>query len=421
MGEKHNLTEKGIIMKKNDIKRKYSRKIAQMIDGEKVKFVILFIPLVFLLIDQIIKKTFSIDEFLDTGILVSFLIVFICDIIAKAIANYIYKNCEDVNKLITDYKALVDKYCIDNKRMIKTRNCKDEIYIPVICEAMANANGYLNINICENDANKQYELPEQIKNFSQELMKAHENSITFNNRNIRIDDLQKTEHGVDIKYSMTTYYDSLITNRAMDYELANGKTIRDIFEPGPYISDLKDSKMSNHLGFNGFVELNDGKIIFVERSKNLSIGKGTLANSIGASMKTKYCLNDNRQLDINGISNAIRKEIEDELKIEIPDTENEKLANSIFAFYRDLVEGGKPQFLFYYKTDEYDETSFKEHFKKCFTNKDNENVQIDGSKFHFYTLEELRKATISSEKLCIDGESYSMMPSASASVVMLIE
>lgn len=74
----------------------------------------------------------------------------------------------------------------------------------------------------------------------------------------------------------------------MDYELEKGISIRELLECGPIVHPLKYSLLSNHLGVNGFVESSDGKIMFVYRKNNVSIGKRTYSNSIGASIKTKY-------------------------------------------------------------------------------------------------------------------------------------
>ena len=75
-----------------------------------------------------------------------------------------------------------------------------------------------------------------------------------------------------------------------------GKTVftRDVYEYGPFLPKLRDEVLSNHLGFNGFVESKDGYIPFIKRNRAVSIGKSTYGNSIGASLKTKYALDENR-------------------------------------------------------------------------------------------------------------------------------
>lgn len=66
----------------------------------------------------------------------------------------------------------------------------------------------------------------------------------------------------------------------MDYELESGISVRELLECGPMVHPLKYSSLSNHLGFNGFVESADGLIMLVYRKKNVSIGKRTFADSI---------------------------------------------------------------------------------------------------------------------------------------------
>ena len=211
----------------------------------------------------------------------------------------------------------------------------------------------------------------------------------------------------------------------MDYPFASNRTVREIYEPGPFITELKESKLSNHLGFNGFVELADNKIVFVHRGKDVSIGKGTWATSIGASLKTMYALDENKQFTAKGLSNAIRCEIMDELKIEL--NSDEDYSTSIFAFYRDLVEGGKPQFLFYYKTDLLNSTEFEQHFKSVLNQKgakkaNKKNQTVDGTSFKFLSLEELKHATLQIDGLVLaNGTKLNMMPSGVASVVLLLK
>lgn len=132
----------------------------------------------------------------------------------------------------------------------------------------------IKIELLFDETHSRYEVPTQIKDNSSLILQAHSKSKVYNNINIRINDLLINKNIIKIKYSYTTYFDSLLTNRAMDYEFKPRITVREIYEPGPYISSFSVSKLSNHIGFNGFVELNDGYIILVKRGKRLSIGKG---------------------------------------------------------------------------------------------------------------------------------------------------
>jgi hypothetical protein len=167
--------------------------------------------------------------------------------------------------------------------------------------------------------------------------------------------------------------------------------------------------------------LSDGKIIFVKRNPKLSIGQNMWSQSVGASLKSMYAV-ENGILTVEGISNLIKNEIFDELRIQIEDDVD--LSKHIFAFYRDIVEGGKPQFLFYYKCDDLDSKTFVEHFQ-CEMNrirKQNDKYQIvDGETFAFVSLEELKSATVCNDKIIFNRENVmDMMPSSLASIILLL-
>lgn len=398
-------------------RKKIKKLFDKLINADTIKLMLLFFPLLYFLISDIRSGEFNLRDFLDTGILVSFLVVFICNSIAYFLEKVIGRYCEDAVKLSTDYDKLSGRY--SREKLITYRGKK----FPVIALAHRTVSQpHFQIEIDHSRCREKYKLPKQIEDNADHLFESHKNSIIYNNMNVRLDDLQTVGSRVILTYSGTTYYDSLITNRAMDYSWPNGKTIRDVYEPGPFLSSLQDSKLSNHLGFNGFVELSDGKIIFVMRKGDMSIGKDTLGNSIGASMKVKYALDDNRQLTLDTLGNAIRREIADELKIDVP--ESVDLTKSIFAFYRDIVEGGKPQFLFYHKVDDLDSKAFPKQFLSRLNEnkkKDLRKAVVDGTHFVFFTKEELAECMITAGELQVtEKKKYRIMPSASAATVMLL-
>ena len=284
------------------------------------------------------------------------------------------------------------------------------------------------IDIIDN-SNKFYNLPKRIADESNDIIKLTKHSVTYNQINIRLDNLKINGDGsVSLNISRTYYFDSLITNRASDYKMENGITIREIYEPGPYIKPLKISKFSNHLGFNGFVLTTDNKIPFIYRSDKVSIGKNTWGNSIGASLKTKYAVekDSTHKFTLDGIGNSIINEIEEELGIDCSSISSQDAVKSIITFYRDLVEAGKPQFLFFLKVPyTSNELEFFFLLKNKQTKKGKEKVEQDGKIIEFFTIDELKKMKILPGKLRLtkDGKEkeYATMPSASASIIMLLE
>lgn len=388
----------------------------KFITSQNIKIAILFIPLVILFIEECRSGKVNLSTFLDTSVLVSFILVFICDMIATLLSRFIGKKYEDQTKLTINYGMLTQKYCREN--LIEYCGKK----FPVICLAFRQKeDDKFDMRFCY--SGQKYELPQQVAQRSGYIMEAHSFSTVYNAQNVRIDDICADKNRITITYSMTTYFDSLLTNRAMDFPLEDGRTIREIYEPGPFLSPLSKSKLSNHLGFNGFIETADGKIIFVLRHGNVSIGKHTLANSIGASLKTKYCLEPDGRLNRSGISNAIRQEIHDELQLET--SEEIDFCDTIFAFYRDIVEGGKPQFLFYYKSDAITSEQFLKTFSAKLREKEikKKDTVIDGTQIICLSYSELKNCVITPKQLILPNKkaAYSMMPSAAASVVMLLD
>lgn len=408
-------------------KRKINRWCVKNITPDLIKSVILLVLSVIILSFRLKETCFSIDNMVDTNIIVSFFIVAVCGTISTILLKVVINITEDAMKISDNYANLVTKYCLEDMFEF-SRNDNKTIHFPVIILSQRKIDETpFNIIIDHSNKDKRYQLPKQIADNSSMLFEAHSTSIIYNNINIRVDDWKylKEKNEVKLRYSKTTYYDSLLTNRVMDYPFKESRTIREVFEPGPLLSTLSESKLSNHIGFNGFIETADGFYIFVKRAKNLSIAKNTLSTSVSASLKTKYALIKNRELTLDGISNAIKKEVYDELKIDIDaDAGTEiDLSKSIFAFYRELSEGGKPQFLMYYKLKTATKTEIDKNFQILLKEKGkNKNDPIeDGSIIKFYTLDDLRKSELdvgSIKKL--HNEEYSVVPTISFSIACLL-
>ena len=351
---------------------------------------------------------------------------------------------EDAIKLTVDYDALSKRYCnvklysfCNNKnnnntkeakknykklrrlykkqyRDVKSSVCLSDIFKFPITDVIDIAK--CRIYVDDNKTNM-YKLPEDVRENYSEIMQAHKTSNIYNQLNIRVDDWEKEGEIFTLKTSRTTYFDSMVTNRAMDFRWSDGTTVREKYEYPPLWNSLEKSLLSNHLGFNGFVESSDGYVVFVKRNKGLSIGKKTYGNSVGASLKTKYALNTEGQFDVEGLNKAILCEIKDELNIEKDNLVESSLKNNILYAYRDMVEGGKPQLLFYVvskKTKKDIENEFKSNSK-------NNKRLIDGKKLLWIKKEELYDVCVTAERIIYKGKSYKMVPSASACVGMLID
>lgn len=130
----------------------------------------------------------------------------------------------------------------------------------------------------------------------------------------------------------------------------------------------------------------------------------------------------------NWLTEGILSEIADELKINRKQLETFSLEENLISAYRDMVEGGKPQLLFWAKsklTHDQIEKNFmkamKEKKKKQKSwNKEQKELE-DGKNFLWIAKDDLKKMVIAPDKIIYKGKKYAMMPSASAAIVMLLQ
>lgn len=362
--------------------------------------VMLFLFLI-ILITKYLKE--EVNEVFDWTMFSASLIAIGLGYFSGALKKIFMNSVEDSIKLTNDYEELTEIYEKQDMLIYKGVTFPIEEVSKLYYVNKNKEIIYKNIFIkdCKNSI---YEIDTLITNHYFEIMQAHKTSNVYNNLNIRVNSWSEKEDVFCIETGRTHYYNSLVTNRAMDYEIRNGISIRDIYESGPYLTRLEESKLSNHLGCNGFVISKDNKIVFVERGKSVSIGKRTFGNSIGASLKIKYALNEQGILDYAGLLNGICREVKDELKIgdvcekqankifELLENSNEnkqeKIVNQLkmliskgedfkknvkpfgirdiklISAYRDFLEGGKPQLCFVVRT-KWSSDDITEAFNYC--------------------------------------------------------
>lgn len=99
------------------------------------------------------------------------------------------------------------------------------------------------------------------------------------------------------------------------------------------------------------------------------------------------------------------------------------LEENLIAAYREFVEGGKPQLMFYAKS-----TLTKDKITNNFLEKNKrkpkteiEKVSIDGKIWKWIEKKDLLQAEITASMMKCNGKKYTMMPSSSACVAMLVQ
>lgn len=376
-----------------------------------------------------LRDDFNVTDVIELSAFSAVVLESILSGVAKIVQKRAANKVEDPSKLTIDYDSLMKIYHNSKNRMIM---CSDGTLIPVIIEEWL----YDKEIIIDDLYEYEYKLPELVVRYYYQFLSAHDTSNIYNNINIRINDWSTNGNKFIIVTGRTTYYNSLVTNRVMDYKLDNGISIRQLYECGPYVRPISKSVLSNHIGFNGFIESADGYFAFVFRGKNVSIGKRTWANSIGASLKAKYALDDYR-FSAQGLENGILCEIKDELKIDRNNLvrihgQFEKI--TIVAAYRDLIEGGKPQLLFYAKSKLtkkqitkgfFDGNSnVKNRIKSVKNERDRKEIEMetDGKLIKWISRKDIiYNINIYPDRIVHNGTEMSMLPSATACVKMLKE
>lgn len=393
--------------------------------AENIRTFLFLLIIVNVVYNQIVNKTFNIANLIDTKILLSLLLLFISDYIAKVINSILQNYLEDYAKQTNDYEYVTKKYPLTNKVQFKQYDgVSIELPYSVLCCKSID----MQIEISDNNE-KFYQIPSQIAKNSSAIMKMHKGSVVYNNINIRLDDIVCEGNIIKLFTSRTHYYDSLLTNRAFDTVLYDNMSIREIYEPGPYLKKLSLSKMSNHLGFNGIIVTSDNMVPLVKRSRKVSIAKGMISSSVSASLKSKYAIEPaTHRFTCDGLVSAIKAEVLDELNIDISETSNDTIIDSIKYFYIDLLDGGKPQFFISLNIQK----DSKEVLKKFYSsdNKDSYDSQVrkDGKEIKLFELNDLLGAKIpfvnnkyDLTKLIILGKEYNMHPNVALSIAFIKE
>lgn len=345
-----------------DKRKNIYKKIVLYADNNILQLSILFLCLLLLIAYFIISKLDVLTLF-DITIISTVIVTFIATVSFETLINRIRPLVEDDIKL--DYSIDFKKiYPLSVNKLYTDKN-GHTWPLEIIYD-----NSQFNNIIIQDSLNK-YQLPSIIEKHMETILKVNKSSSIINNTMIRIDDISLEKNSLKLSTSRTDYLSTLITNRSMDCKLIDDITIRNFLEPGPYYNHLNESKLSNHLGFNLLLKTKTNDYVFVQRSEFVSTAKNKISVSVSGSVKCKYALNENYELTYEGIENSIKNEIFDELGLSW-DLFDVELHHHVIAFYREMIEGGKPHLFLVIETNIDNRT-----FMKAFYNKKVEKEVLD--------------------------------------------
>lgn len=412
---------------------KIKKKLHQLLNSKSIDIFYTFLLLLLLYLTDtiILEKDFKLGDYFEFKLATSISLTYFIAVLFKWIGKRIEQSIEDGLKLTVDYSSIVKMYegnvpemvcklkdsnMVVSGELANLRNNDYEFY-PIICIYQHNPRNSLEIT---DRKDKNFQLPLAVESQMLNILGAHKHSQIFNALNIRLDNFTYTDNRLILHTSRTTYFNGMVTNRAMDHNLGSKVTIRSLYEFSNKISELKNSQMSNHIGFNGFVITGDQRLLFVKRLNNVSIGKNILGCSFGASLKTKYCLDSSGEFTSDGLEKAIKAEIFNEIGLD-ESKYHFTLNENLIAIYRDLVEGGKPQLLYAVSTpltaDEV-KAIFNEKIKR--SKQDVKNLIVDGKSlidFHIESTRVDRDSIWSIE----NNRKFKTIPSVSASTLLTLQ
>ena len=299
--------------------------------------------------------------------LLASLLAFIFAFLIIWLISWVYKRHEDELKvsyknsqMLKIYKNKDKDKKHDYRKQFKLHPEKeDEQPCIVYCDKLFFCNENTNGIKIIDKPNQYFEVNHFIELHAVKLLGAHSASKTTNEFTPRLQNFEKASDKNNNKPVLTiarsTYVNHLLTNRVLDYQIAEDVSLRRMYESIDVLTELPISKMSNHIGINALLFLVEGGkryLVMPHRGKDATVVK----DGVTASLATR--------LMVEGYEKATNKEeyiketcVREEIKKKLPWTKDQKketaltslLDNMNICFLglaRDPYEGGKPT-LFY--------------------------------------------------------------------------
>ena len=309
---------------------------------------------------------------------------FIFSTLVLRLIKMISLGFEDSLKINFDTDALLNKYYKDsNYRKTLTLNgtSVDFAYAENICNT-AHTKHILDI---DDNPDKMMELDEFIGGHFDTLYSAHKGSSKSNSLTVRLDSFESTDGKHILHLSRSTVFNHLVTNRAIDFELFDKTTLRDVFEFGPTLSKYEDSKMSNHVGINGVVFLKDGNILVPHRNRQSTVSKNKVTSSIAVKLNPpakKQKITKEYFFEQTIIDNLTKR-----TRIPADILSKENITIDFLGFGQSVYEGGKPQFYFAVHLKDIDTAKYHQVYTKSVKEKmldEDKCIYVaDFDSFHF--------------------------------------
>ncbi len=266
--------------------------------------------------------------------LVSIFFGFIISSMMIGLFNVILGNFEDKVKVTDDTEKLLKMY--DDVSLTVTLG---ETKMKVAHKITFINDGKTDFAL-KDDPLDRYEPEDYIMENFDTLFNAHKRSAKKNLDTVRLKDF-KVENGLATFYTMrSNYFYHLITNRAFDYRLADDLSLRTFYDYGPNVVPINESKMSNHIGINALVFLDDGELLLPRRKGSATISKNQVTSSIAMMLNIPK---DNKITKEYLLEGCIKEGLISRTRMNPAWLTEKDISITFLGFGQNVYEGGKPQ------------------------------------------------------------------------------
>ncbi len=262
-------------------------------------------------------------------------------------------NFEDMLKVNYDTEALLKRYkgAPEYRKRLELNGTSVEF---AYADTLVNNNH--TVTVVDNPG-KMFELDDFVMSNYERIFSAHSGSAKINGLTIRVDKVEKMDDLCTIYLSRSTYFNHLLTNRAIDFAIFDDVTIRDVLEYGPVLNSYEDSKMSNHVGINGLVFLSDGNLLVPRRKNDSTISKNKITSSI--AVKLDFPKDGSKIVTMEHLLyQTIIDNLSARVKIRPEDLNLDHIKVEFLGFGQNIYEGGKPQFYYVVHLEDIDTERF---------------------------------------------------------------
>jgi len=327
-------------------KRKFAKALKKVITSKLFISILSAVVIIIIVSFSISDKPFTekISEIFEVKTVVSIGIAGIITYVVAFIYTIFEKRAEEELKLNKSYNDILKIY---NGETVFTN--KDNKKYPAV--EFIETNTKLEFIV----ENKEFVLDERISSNITTIMDAHKKSDFKNAHIFRLNDYNIKDNTAIINISPSDQYNTLLTNRVMDFSISKHLTIRDIFEYGPTLIPFNSSKLSNGIGLTSILKTSDGYYVLVKRTSKNPIGKNIYSiNNSRLFEFDQYHLRsswlENNTFSANILIASIRHGISKKIGKFASDDFDKNLKYTLLGGIRDLIEGGKPELIYLYES-----------------------------------------------------------------------